>query len=155
MSLFSRDNNKSSTSLADILRGLQHAVSSAVTALQAQQFDMLNQYIDKDGMPLTKSVVIGGSKVDVPIMSLLSQSNIEMDDVEIKFKAKINDVNAMGSDDLFRSASGVEVPHATLMLNMDGIRSDNDDTIEIKVHFKTTPIPEGVARLTDEYNKLL
>lgn len=153
--MFDNKEKRKTTSLSDILRGLQQAVSSAVSALQAQQLNMLNDYIGHDGKPITKTVVIGGRTMEVPVMSLLSQSNIEMDDVEMTFKAKISDVADMGENGFLRSANGAEVSHATLMLNMSGVKSDADDTIEIKVHFKTTPIPEGVARLTDEYNKII
>lgn len=155
MGLFGNENKHKTTSLSDILRGLQQAVSCAVSALQAQQLNMLNEYIDNEGYPLTKTVQLGSRKAEIPVMSLLSQSNIEMDDVEIRFKARISDVADLGESGFLRSASGIEVPHASLMLNMDGIKSDADDTIDIKVHFKTTPIPEGVARLVDEYNKTI
>ena len=153
--MFGHNEKHNTTSLSDILRGLQQAVSSAVSALQAQQLNMLNEYIDNDGKPFTKKVIIGERTTEIPIMTLLSQSNIEMDDVEIKFKAKISDVTDMGENGFLRSANGTEISHASLLLNMNGIKSDSDDTIEIKVHFKTTPIPEGIARITDEYNKTI
>ena len=67
---------------------------------------MLNEYIDNDGKPFTKKVIIGERTTEIPIMTLLSQSNIEMDDVEIKFKAKISDVTDMGENGFLRSANG-------------------------------------------------
>ena len=149
------ENNKSA-SLSDILCGLQQAVSNAVATLRAQQVNMLDTYIQDDGKPLTKTIVFGDKTVEVPLMSLLSQSNIEMDDVEINFKAKISDVTSMAENGFFRTGKmAAVIPQSTLMLNMNGIRSENDDTIQIKVHFKTTDIPEGVARLNDEYNKMI
>ncbi|WFE83611.1 hypothetical protein [Parabacteroides chongii] len=38
-------------------------------------------------------------------------------------------------------------------MNMDGIKADANDTMDITVRFKVKDTPEDVARLMDEYNK--
>ena len=43
------------------------------------------------GEPITQKVKIGERELDVPLMALVSHSHLEIDDVEIKFKAKIGD----------------------------------------------------------------
>ena len=42
---------------------------------------------------------------------------------------------------------------ANLKMEVDGIKAKDDDVMEITIHFKAKETPEGVARLTDEYNK--
>lgn len=143
------------TSLSDILCGLQAAVCNAVSTMQSKHLEMLGKFVEEDGKPLTKTFRFGSQTTEVPLMSLVPQANVEMDDVEIKFKAKIRDVAEISSDGFFRADRGGLISQSSLMLQMDGIKSDSDDTIEIKVHFKTAQIPEGVARIADEYNKMI
>lgn len=84
MGIFSK---KPKYALSDILKGLQQAVSSATSMLQAQQMDNLSHFWTKDGWPITKKVQIGERELEVPIMALVSHNNLVMDDIEIKFKA--------------------------------------------------------------------
>lgn len=91
MGIFSK---KPKYALSDILKGLQQAVSSATSMLQAQQMDNLSHFWTKDGWPITKKVQIGERELEVPIMALVSHNNLVMDDIEIKFKARIGDVSS-------------------------------------------------------------
>ena len=143
------------TSLSDILCGLQAAVCNAVSTLQSKHLEMLGRYTTDDGKPLTKTFQFGNQTTEVPLMSLVPQANIEMDDVEIKFNARICDVAETDGGGFFRAGKDGQIPQSSLMLQMSGIKSDADDTIEIKVHFKTAPISEGAARIADEYNKMI
>lgn len=91
MGIFSK---KPKYALSDILKGLQQAVSSAISMLQVQQMDNLSHFWTKDGRLVTKRVQIGGRELEVPIMTLVSHNNLVMDDIEIKFKARIGDVSS-------------------------------------------------------------
>lgn len=137
---------------SDIIRGLQQAVSGAHEMLQARQVQSLMKFWQtNDGKPLTQKIIVGDKEIEVPLFALVSQNNMEMDEVNISFKAKVGDV-AMHSitDKLHNNQS---LSHADLQVEMDGIRADDDDVMQINIRFKMKETPEGVARLMDEYNK--
>ena len=149
MGLFGK---KQSYALSDILKGLQYAINSAQDMLHAQQVQNLMKFWQSnDGTPVTQKVLIGDRELDVPLMTLVPHSHLEMDDVEIKFKAKVGNIapqsisNGLKGDD--------NLSHADLKMEMDGIKATDDDVMEITIRFKSKETPEGVARLTDEYNK--
>ena len=137
---------------SDIIRGLQQAVSGAHEMLQARQVQSLMKFWQtNDGKPLTQKIIVGDKEIEVPLFALVSQNNMEMDEVNISFKAKVGDV-AMHSitDKLHNNQS---LSHADLQVDMDGIKADDDDVMQINIRFKMKETPEGVARLMDEYNK--
>lgn len=137
---------------SDIIRGLQQAVSGAHEMLQARQVQSLMKFWQtNDGKPLTQKIIVGDKEIEVPLFALVSQNNMEMDEVNISFKAKVGDV-AMHSitDKLHNNQS---LSHADLQVEMDGIKADDDDVMQINIRFKMKETPEGVARLMDEYNK--
>lgn len=149
MRIFSK---KPKYALSDILKGIQYAINSAQDMLHAQQVQNLLKFWQKeDGSPITQKVLIGKRELEVPLMSLVSHTHLEMDDVEIKFKAKIGDVESQSISNRLRDNE--ELSLADLKMEVDGIKSKDDDVMEITIRFKAKETPEGVARLTDEYNK--
>ena len=73
--------------------------------------------------------------------------------MEIKFKARVGDVASQSIDN--KLEGGNALTHSDLQMEMDGIKATDDDVMEITIRFKQKDTPEGVARLTDEYNKLM
>lgn len=142
---------KNTLSLSDILKGLQQAVSSSLAMLQAQQIDHLSRFWMHDGHPLTQKVKIGDREVDVPLFTLVPHGNLEMEEVEIKFKARIGDMASQPTANRFDPQQ--PLTSADLQMNMEAIRTNASDVMEISVRFKMKETPEGVARLADEYNK--
>lgn len=140
--------------LSDLLKGLHNAVNSAQDMLQVQQVQNLAKFWQSnDGTPISQKLKLGDREVNVPLMSLVSHSHLEMDEVEIKFKARIGDV---ASHSLVNKLDNNNVlTHSDLQMEMDGIKGTDDDVMEITIRFKQKETPEGVARLTDEYNKLI
>lgn len=150
MGIFSK---KSTFAFSEILKGLQQAVSSATGMLQAQQMDNLSHFWMKDGEPIVRKVQIGDRYLEVPLIALVSHNNLVMDDVEIKFKANIGDVSSHSMPNALEANNAIS--HAELQMNMDSIKVDADNLIEITVHFKVKDTPDGLVRLMDEYDKLL
>lgn len=151
MGLFSK---KTTYALSDILKGLHNAVNSAQEMLQAQQMQRLTRFWQpNDGTPVSQKLKVGDRELNVPLMSLVSHSHLEMDDVEIKFKARIGDVASHSIAD--RLNAGNALTHSDLQMDMEGIKATDDDVMEVTIRFKQKETPEGVARLTDEYNKLI
>lgn len=144
---------KPTFAFSEILKGLQQAVSSATGMLQAQQVDNLSHFWMKDGKPIIQKLQIGERDLEVPLVTLVPHSNLTMDDVEIKFKARIGDVLSHSFPNALEGNNVMS--HADLQMNMDGIKADANDVMEITVRFKVKDTPEGVARLMDEYNKLI
>lgn len=150
MGIFSK---KPKYALSDILKGLQQAVSSATSMLQAQQMDNLSHFWTKDGWPITKKVQIGERELEVPIMALVSHNNLVMDDIEIKFKAHIGDVSSHSIPNVLEANNAVS--YAELQVDMGDNKTDVDGMMEITVHFKIKDTLDGINRLTGECNKLI
>lgn len=150
MGIFSK---KPKYALSDILKGLQQAVSSATSMLQAQQMDNLSHFWTKDGWPITKKVQIGEHELEVPIMALVSHNNLVMDDIEIKFKARIGDVSSHSIPNVLEANNAVS--YAELQVDMGDNKTDVDGMMEITVHFKIKDTLDGINRLTGECNKLI
>lgn len=150
MGIFSK---KSTFAFSEILKGLQQAVSSATGMIQAQQMDNLSHFWTKEGKLVTKKVQIGDRELEVPLMGLVSHNNLVMDDVEIKFKARIGDVSSHSIPNILEANNVLS--HAELEMNMEGIEADADNVVEITVHFKVKDNAEGVNRLLYECNKLI
>lgn len=147
-------NKKPKYALSDILKGLHNAVNSAQDMLQAQQVQNLAKFWQSnDGTPVSQKLKVVDREVNVPLMSLVSHSHLEMDDVEIKFKARISDVASHSFANKLDNNNALT--HSDLQMQMDGIKATDDDIMEITIRFKQKETPEGVARLTDEYNKLI
>lgn len=151
MSIFKK---KSKYAFSDILKGLHSAVNSAQEMLQVQQVQSLTKFwVGSGGEPVSQKLKVGNKEVDVPLMSLVSHPHLEMDDIEIKFKARIGDVVSHSVSDQLKSGNALN--YSELQMEMDGISAKDDDVMEITIRFKSKDAPEGVARLTDEYNKFI
>lgn len=149
MGLFDR---KTTYAFSDILKGLQHAVNSAQEMLQVQQVQNLLKFWDStDGNPVSQRIKIGDKDIEVPYMSLVPHNHLEMDDVEIKFKARVGDIAQHSVVNRLEGCSTLS--HSEMQMEMNGIKATDNDVMEITIRFKAKETPEGIARLTDEYNK--
>ena len=137
-------------SFLDIIRGIQHAVNAAQDMLQAQQLQSLQKFWDENnGKPVSKTIKVNDGELSVPLVALLPHNHLGMDDVEIKFCAKIEDVDNMVAADV----DSKDISAADLKLVLDDIKPGKDDTMQITIRFKAQDSTEGLSRLIDEYNK--
>lgn len=75
-------------------------------------------------------------------MSRVSHSHLEMDDVEIKFKAKIGDmVSNTVTGNEFNGVSSLSC--SDMQMQMEGIKANDGDVMEVTIHFKAKDTPEG------------
>ena len=119
-------NKKQKYAFSDILKGLQYAINSAQDMLQAQQVQGLMRFWGSNsGEPLTRKVKIGERELDVPLMTLVPHSHLEIDDVEIKFKAKIGDIDSHSIADKLQN--GESLTRADMQMEMEGIKASDDD----------------------------
>lgn len=148
-----KDDNKPAYAFADILRGLQNAVSGAQDMLQAYQLHNLSAFWNQDGTPMAQKVKLGDKDVEVPLLTLVPHSQLAMEDVVVRFKTRIG---AVASNELQGMLKGDNLlSSADLQVEMEGIGSGDTDVMDVTIRFKTKETPEAVARLMDEYNKLI
>lgn len=149
MGLFSK---RPKYALSDILKGLQDAVNGVQEMLQAQQVQNLKRFWQEtDGSPVCQKVKIGNKEIDVPLVSLVSHNHLEMDYVEVMFKARIADVE---SHSVVNRLNGKHsVSYAGLQMELDDLKATDPDMIDITVRFKLKDDMEGVNQLAHECNK--
>ncbi len=137
-------------SFLDILRGIQHAVNAAQDMLQAQQLQSLQKFWDENnGKPVSKTIKVKDDELSIPLVALLPHNHLGMDDIEIKFCAKIEDMDHM----VAVGVNSDDICAADLKLTLEGIKPGKDDTMQITIRFKAQDSTEGLSRLIDEYNK--
>jgi len=143
-------NKKQHFSFADILKGLQHAVNSAQDMLQGQQVQNLTKFLNtSDGTPVSRKVKFGDREVEVPLMSLVPQCHLAMEDIEIQFNAKVGDI----ASESLQTLNVNDISYADLKVALEGVRAKDDDVLQITIRFKQQQTTEGLSRLMDEYNK--
>lgn len=151
MALFGK---KQTYSFADVLRGIQHAVNSTQEMLQVQQLSTLSKFWKPDsGEPVTQKIKAGDRELEVPLMALVPHSHLEMEEIEISFKTKIGNIAAKTESNGLEA--NFEQTHTDLQMELESVKATDSDVMDIKIRFKHREMPEGIARLTDEYNKQL
>ena len=134
-----------------LLKGLQEAVNSAQELLDVQQLNSFNKYFDEDGRALTRKIDPGtGKELTVPILSIIPQNTLVMEDVEMEFDAKLQAVNA-------KTVNGGLLNSSVDNVEVELVMNDKNDTnlVHVKVKFKSTNLPEGLNRVIDECNKII
>lgn len=142
---------KTSYGFSELLKGLQEAVNSAQELLDVQQLNSFNKYFDEDGRALTKKIDPGtGKELTVPILSIIPQNTLVMEDVEMEFDAKLQAVNA-------KTVNGGLLNSSVDNVEVELVMNDKNDTnlVHVKVKFKSTNLPEGLNRVIDECNKII
>ncbi len=155
----------------DILKGMQHAVNTAQQTLQEHQFMIMQQYFDTvTGAPHMMFIVLpDGRKVEFPQISLIPQSLLGIEELEMSFSVAV----ARSEVKTFINKSEDSLPPETSRSSFlvtfarrravpaDGgakVNKDkednisNSDTIDVKIKFKSIPLPEGAARIQDMLN---
>ena len=75
---------------------------------------------------------------------------LAMDNVQIKFKAKVGSVESQIPENNLLLSS----PHrANLQMQMSNIKPDTDDVMEVCVNFKVQETPESISRIIDDFVK--
>lgn len=152
--------NIPTNSFTDIMNGLQYAVNSAQDILQNHQLQSLTRLFsttnDGNGKSfVSQQIKLGDRVVDVPLIALISHHYLAMDNVEIKFKAKVGSVESQNvlknelTDNMLMSSPN----QANLQMQMSGIKPDANDVMEVSVNFKVQETPESISRIIDDFVK--
>ncbi|TCO09844.1 uncharacterized protein DUF2589 [Natronoflexus pectinivorans] len=136
--------------LSDIMRGMQHSVNTAQEILAKHYVNLMEKFFDDEGKPVTRTVFLPDNRsIEVPVISLMNQHSLYVDELEIDFKAQINGVALKnlreGKEDVDRASFAIDFTPSD--------RSDN--AVSVKIKFKSCQKPEGVSRIVDEFDKTI
>lgn len=148
-------NKKNSTqTFADIIRGMQYAVNTAHEMLERYHITLLNKYFDEEGRPAKKEIWLDGDrKMEIPVITLINQGSLSIEEMEIAFKTRIDRV-ALKSAKSPETGKDIEVDRTAFEMNFTPSTRDGN-TVDVRIKFKSVQPPEGVSRIVDEYNKIL
>jgi len=163
MGLFHRDKKNDedesdsvpTNSFSDIMNGLQYAVNCAQDTLQNHQIQNLTRLFretnaNEANMFQSEKIMVGDRTIDIPIIALISHHYLAMDNVQIKFKAKVGSVESQAPENSLLLSN---THRANLQMQMSNIKSDADDVMEVCVNFKVQETPESISRIIDDFVK--
>ena len=91
---FWNKSKKEQITLSDIMRGMQHSVNTAQEILERHHIALLEKYFTLDGEPITQRIKINEEQhIDIPLVSIVNQSSLGIEELELDFTASINDVD--------------------------------------------------------------
>lgn len=161
MAYWNNEKNASQT-LSDLVRGLQHSVNTAMEMIETRNVELLGRYFAPDGTPLSKRLnVNGNTAIDVPLISVVNPSTINIKEVEMDFSVQIvsSELRKKQAQDGFRAGNentsfNNRLKRSNLEISFDG-NKDNASRMQVKIKFESKPIPEGLSRIIDEYDKTI
>lgn len=147
--------------LSDLVRGLQHSVNTAMEMVETRNIELLGRYFSPDGKPIAKRLNINDqTAVDVPLISIVNPSTINVKEVEMDFSVQIvsSELRRKQSQGGFQAGNtnthfNNRLRRSNLEISFDG--SKDTSRMEVRIKFEAKPIPEGLARIIDEYDKTI
>lgn len=175
---------KMGVDLSQVIRGMQHAVNEAQRTLEVHHLKSLLRFFYADGDPKSVDLHLGGTKhIDIPLVTLANHNSLKIDELEMEFKARIEEVSVKDLDELKQilSENGGSLPSESddasdaATTKLDGASSDEEgsatfnigfsstvprgeaagNVIGVRIKFLSADQPEGLSRIIDEYNKLV
>lgn len=127
--------------------------------IETRNIELLGRYFDENGVPVKKRIWVDDkTAIDVPLISIVNPSTVNIKEVEMDFHVNILDVDLKtkaaqkgfntGDKDI---DSDNRLKRSKLEVSFDG-RNDNS-SMHVKIKFEATPIPEGLSRIVDELTK--
>lgn len=160
MNFWDKEDNAPQT-LSDLIRGLQHSVNTAMEMIETRNVELLGRYFSEDGTPLSRRLNINrNTAIDVPLISIVNPSTVNIKEVEMDFSVQIvsSGLRKKQPQEGFRagdkSASfNNRLKRSNLEISFDGQKDSSKMQVHIK--FEARPIPEGLSRIIDEYDKTI
>lgn len=157
---WSKEKNSAQT-LSDLIRGLQHSVNTAMEMIETRNIELLGRYFSSDGEPVIRRLQLDDdTSVDVPLISIVNPSSVNIKEVEMDFSVQILSAGVRCKQPQEGFMQGDDTTHFDNRLRRSNLEIGFDgdkDAFRMQVHikFETKPIPEGVSRLIDEYDKTI
>lgn len=160
MAFWNKDNQSSQT-LSDLIRGLQHSVNAAMEMIETRNIELLARYFTENGVPLKKRIMVDEkTAVDVPLISIVNPSTVNIKEVEMDFYVNVLDVDLKKKVAQAGFNTGEKpaefdnrLKRSMLEVSFDG--KNNHSSMHVKIKFEATPIPEGLSRIVEEYDKTI
>lgn len=160
MAYWSKQNCEDQT-FADLIRGLQHSVNAAMEMLEARNIELLGRYFDEKGVAKARRLYLDEeTAVDIPIISIVNPSAMNIKEVDMEFDVQVNssELKKKSPQDGFLLGEKAEalntgVERSSLEVSFGGKKSTS--TMHVKIKFESTPIPEGMSRVIEEYDKTI
>lgn len=143
------EKQKSSHTLPDFVRGIQHAVNTATLMCEQNIEGYLDRHLRQDGTPEIQVVKIPNSKhvLLVPTMTVSRPPDMILDEMEVRMcvrvdKTEVKEGHPAGDPNVTRSSF-----HVSLASGKSTEKSD----IDIVMKFKRGDAPEGVSRIMEQF----
>ena len=146
--------SSSDQTLADIVRGMQHAVNTAQQILQQHWRDTLDPYFDDEtGKPVTEKYLLpSGHVIEMPLIALVQPQGLALDHMEIEMAVRIDQAQKVAH----KTAKQEDTTHmrTSFHCSFAPVKKGEDrsmNSVMVKMIFKAGDPPEAVARLIEEF----
>jgi hypothetical protein len=158
MSWFTHNNTKkeeeSNSSLSDVVRGIQHAVNTAVESTEKHYITTMQKFFDKkDGEEVYKPKMIEmevaeGQTMKIPLISLMAQNGLMLEEMKVNMTIQVKSTEVKTNNNINRTSfSVVAAP------NEHKITKGN--MVQVEMKFKAGDSPEGVERIAETLTNLI
>jgi len=147
---------------SDLIRGLQHSVNAAMEMLEARNLELLSRYFTEDGHPRVRRLMLDdNSTIDVPVISIVNPSAMNLKEIEMEFNVKVNSVELQeklpqrgfmaneANEDIT-----ISLERSNLQISFTEI-ADQKNTMKVKVKFESAQIADGMSRVIKEFDKTI
>lgn len=149
--------------LADIARGMQHAVNSTQRLTEHHYVHLFERYFNKDGTAVTQRIILPDGKhvLDVPVISLIPPNGLQLKEMTVDLAVQINhsvrkrampqgvptDITRTSFEVSFSPRSGERGPQKK--------GASHGSSVDICMKFVAGDPPEGVSRVMEYYTNAL
>jgi len=146
--------------LADIARGMQHAVNSTQELTEQHYARIVERYFNEDGTAITKRITLphNAGEMEVPVIALMPPSGLMLKEAEVEMSVRI-DATAVKSaaptdeeTEHTRTSFAVSLgPRSHDRPPSEGGTKGGASSIDIKMKFVAGDPPEGIARIIEAF----
>lgn len=142
--------------LADIARGMQHAVNSTQVVVERHFLRMFDRYFDDDGKAkIQRFDLPDGTFMEVPLIALVKRDGLGLEEMEIEMSVRIDHLEGKSAEPKGEPA---DVTRTSFQCSFTAAKAANGENhqnvVDISMRFKRGDPPEGVARLVEYYANL-
>jgi hypothetical protein len=145
--------------LASLIRGLQHSVNSAMDMLESRNVELLSRFFNEEGKPITRRLHVDDKTViDIPVISIINPQALSIKEVEMEFAVQVNSAPVKKRQNQKGFVIGDKPEELETLLERSSLEvsfsgAKDQTTVNVKVKFESSPIPEGMSRIVEEYDK--
>jgi len=142
------DNPAPNKSFDELIRALYNSVSFAQRRVETEHMaHVMRTYFDEDGTPKCYRIKLptnegGEAETDIPLLTLAPSQHLSISELEMEFDV---DIGEFSNDE----ANGEKVSARI------GSENHHKNKANIKLKFKGSAPPEGIARVNDQLIKVL